>query len=69
VGLIRDDVDIQQRLAISAVFNGLMIGKILGIDQKLIEQTWMGAPNIMYSSPLQVPAVRSPSILAKRLDR
>ena len=54
LGVIRDDVDIQQlALAISALFNGLIIGKIFGIYQELIEQTLMGAFNIMYSSPLQ----------------
>ncbi len=51
---IRDDVDIAQlSLAISALFNGLMISKILGIDEGYIEQTWMGALDIMYSSPLK----------------
>jgi hypothetical protein len=57
------------RAAISALFNGLMIGKFLGIDQELIEQMWIGAFNIIYSFPLQVPAARSPSIRAKRLNR
>jgi hypothetical protein len=47
-GLIRDDVDTGLlTLSISALFNGLMIGKILGIDRDEIERTWMGALNIM----------------------
>jgi len=56
IGLIRDDVDIEQlSLTIGALFNGLIIGKILGIDEDFIAQTWMSALNIMYSSPLHAP--------------
>ncbi len=53
-GRIRSDINIEQlSLTISALFNGLMISKILGIDQAHIEQTWMGALHTMYSSPLK----------------
>ncbi|MGZ4903609.1 MAG: TetR/AcrR family transcriptional regulator [Halobacteriota archaeon] len=56
-GLIRDDVDIGAlSLGISAMFNGLMIGHILGIEPEYIEQAWMGTLSMLYSSPIRAPS-------------
>jgi len=61
-GLIRDDVDLGLlALTLSALFNGLMISKILGIDRDEIERTWMGALNIIYASPVQADFVSEAS--------
>jgi AcrR family transcriptional regulator len=61
-GLIRDDVDVHSlSLGISALFNGLMMSHILGIEKKQIKRTWMETINIIYSAPVQArPLSASP---------
>ncbi len=53
-GFIRDDVDIGAlSFGISAMFNGLMIGHILGIEHEYIERAWMGTLSMLYASPIK----------------
>ncbi|MDD1721526.1 MAG: TetR/AcrR family transcriptional regulator [Euryarchaeota archaeon] len=57
-GLIRDDVDIGAlSLGISAMFNGLMIGHILGIEHEDIERAWTGTLGMLHSSPVRATSL------------
>lgn len=62
-GLIRDDVDVHSlSLGISALFNGLLMSRILGIERKQIKGTWMEIINIICSAPVQARSLSaSPS--------
>ena len=62
LGLVRNDINVRQlALALSSLFNGLMIARIVGLERELISETWMSTLKIMYSSPLRAVPVRSSS--------